>query len=430
MNNSREPNDYRAVAEYLFALKPRAGRLGLDRMRPLAAELGHPERNVPVIHIAGTNGKGSVAAMVEAILRAAGWRVGLYTSPHLVHLGERVQVNRVPLTEAEIVAFVRELQPISDRIEQEESAELRPSFFEWMTAMAFLQFTRKACDIAVVEVGLGGEFDATNIVEPEVSVITSIGLDHCEWLGNSIEDVARAKAGIIKPGRPVVIGRLPPTAERMMRETAHQRGAKCWSVREAFGEETDAYPRPTLAGVYQRWNAATAVLTTRTLDARWGVGEAAISVGLARAVWPGRWDVREVDGRTLILDASHNSEGAETLETNLARLRNETGRAPIVAVGVLGIDRAPPLLRVIARHARAIHLVEPCDLRAVSAEQLRALIAPDFPGPIVVDRVPRMFPGGKRCTLGEPNDVVVVTGSIYLLGEVIAQIERSPTETL
>jgi len=225
---------YRALVERLFALKPRGRSLGIDRMRPFAAALGHPERKVPVLHVAGTNGKGSVAAMLEAILRSAGWRVGLYTSPHLVHLGERVQVNRERLTEEEIMAFARELGPVAERIAREKGDELRPSFFEWMTAMAFLQFERQRCDVAVVEVGLGGEFDGTNIVDPELSVITSIGLDHCEWLGDSIEGIARAKAGIIKPGRPVVMGRIPAEAERVVRETAEQRGARCVSVREVF----------------------------------------------------------------------------------------------------------------------------------------------------------------------------------------------------
>lgn len=419
-----EPAGYRALVDQLYALKPRGTRLGIDRMRPLAAALGHPERTMPVVHVAGTNGKGSVAAMIEAMLRAAGWRVGLYTSPHLVHLGERVQVNRERLTEEEIVGLAAELAPISKRIEAEEGAELRPSFFEMMTAMALLKFSRARCDIAVLEVGLGGEFDATNIVEPEVGVITSIGLDHCEWLGNSIAEIARAKAGIIKTGRTVVLGRMPLAAERVMRETAERRNARCVSVRDVFGEEIEAYPRPALAGAYQRWNAGTAVLAARALGERWRMNEDAIATGLANVAWPGRWDVRQVSGRTLILDASHNPEGAATLDANLAQLRLETGRQPIVVFGVLGVERARPLLDVICRHARALYLIEPRDVRAVPVERLQSLVPREFSGAVVADRVSRLFAGG-RCDAGEAGDVVVVTGSIYSLGEVMAHLEQS-----
>ncbi|HEY1111082.1 MAG TPA: Mur ligase family protein, partial [Opitutaceae bacterium] len=201
-------NDYPAVAEYLYALKARGGKFGIDRMTALARALGHPERQVPCVHVAGTNGKGSVSAMLEAILHAAGWRTGLYTSPHLVKLGERVQVDRRILTEQEIVDYVGELGPIAERLAAVDPDD-HPSFFEFMTGMAFLQFARRKCDISVIEVGLGGRLDATNIVQPEVSVITSIGLDHCEFLGNELSQIASEKAGIIKSTAPVVIGRMP-----------------------------------------------------------------------------------------------------------------------------------------------------------------------------------------------------------------------------
>ncbi|MEO6876297.1 MAG: bifunctional folylpolyglutamate synthase/dihydrofolate synthase, partial [Opitutaceae bacterium] len=175
--SASEPTEYAAVTAQLFGLKQHGTKFGIDRIQRLTALLGQPERAVPVIHVAGTNGKGSVAAMLDSILHAAGWRVGLYTSPHLVKLGERVQVDRRILSEAEIVDYVRELQPVADRIAQADPDE-RPSFFEFMTAMAFLQFARKQCDIGVIETGLGGRLDATNIVMPEVSAITSIGVDH------------------------------------------------------------------------------------------------------------------------------------------------------------------------------------------------------------------------------------------------------------
>src|SRR5688572_6363029 len=200
MIRSTSSSEYAAATEYLFALKARGGKFGIDRMALFAAALGHPERAVPCVHVAGTNGKGSVAAMLDAILHSAGWRTGLYTSPHLVKLGERVQVERQILSEQEIDDYVRELKPLAEQTSAANPDD-HPSFFEFMTAMAFLQFARRRCDISVIEVGLGGRLDATNIVTPEVTVITSIGVDHCEFLGHELEQIAREKAGIIKPGR-------------------------------------------------------------------------------------------------------------------------------------------------------------------------------------------------------------------------------------
>ena len=189
---SVEPSltDYAAVQDYLFSLKAQGLKFGIDRMRLLAAAIGQPERAVPCVHVAGTNGKGSVSAMLDAIFQEAGLRRGLYTSPHLVRLGERVQVNRQILTEAEIMAYTRELRPIAARLAATGGVDDHPSFFEFMTAMAFLQFARKGCDVNVIEVGMGGRLDATNIVTPAVSVITSIGLDHCEMLGHTVELIA------------------------------------------------------------------------------------------------------------------------------------------------------------------------------------------------------------------------------------------------
>ncbi len=419
---AREPADYAAVTDWLFAQKARGTKFGVDRMATLAAALGHPERAVPCLHVAGTNGKGSVAAMLDAILHAAGWRTGLYTSPHLVQLGERVQVERQRLSAGEIVAYTAELRPRAERIARAD-AEAHPSFFEFMTAMAFLQFARKRCDVSVIEVGLGGRLDATNIVTPEVSVITSIAMDHCEILGDTIEKIAAEKAGIIKPGRPVVVGRVPAAAEREIRGVAGARQARVISVREEFGDDLDRYPHTNLEGDYQRWNAATATLAARALAPRWKITEAAIARGLAHVDWPGRWQRVTIGGRLAILDASHNPEGAQVLESNLAHLAAETGRAPIVITGVLGVARARPLIAVIARHAAEIHFVVPQQPRACSHAELEALLPAGYRGRVVRATVAGLFPANDRCTAGGPDDVVVVTGSIYLLGEVLARLQ-------
>ena len=429
--------DYPAVKEYLYALKAGGVKFGIDRMRRLSAALGHPERSYPVIHVAGTNGKGSVAAMLESILRAAGRRTGLYASPHLVKLGERVQVDRQLLTEAEIVAYTNELMPVAQTAAA-FAADEHATFFEFMTAMAFLQFQRKRVDAAVIEVGLGGRLDATNVVEPEVSVITSIGLDHVAELGGTFGLIAREKAGIIKPGRPVVMGRLPAEAEAVVREVAAAQGAPVHSVREIFGEETAGYPRTNLAGDYQRWNAATATVAARLLRERWSVssGRAAnlsggqvppseehIARGLGQVDWPGRWQRTSIGGRPLILDASHNPEGAQMLERNLQELVAATGRQPVIVTGALGEFRARALLEVVLRYACEVHLVTPKQARACTFEELVALVPAGARARVHRGTVEGIFPDAHTCTVGGRGDTIVVTGSIYLLGEILERLE-------
>lgn len=424
-------SSYEDAIDRLIALKQRGVSLGLERMRRFAGALDHPETAVPCIHVAGTNGKGSVAAMLEAILRAAGWRTGLYTSPHLVRLGERIQVNRTVLSPTEITGYVNELLPLAQRIEAEHGADAHPSYFEFMTAMAFRHFQRARCDIAVIEVGLGGRLDATNIVWPEVSIVTSVGLDHCDILGTTLAAIAREKAGIIKPGVPVVIGRMPPEAEQVVREVAAVNRAPVISVRERFGDDLRTYPEPRLAGDYQRTNAATAALAARALPVRWRIDEAAVAQGLQSVEWDGRWQEFRVGDRRVIVDATHNAEGAAALDRNLARLVAETGRAPAVVAGVLGLDRAQSILPVICRHARELRLVQPAQPRACPAAQLEALVPASFTGPVLQTTVAELFPNPTRCEAGSPGDLVVVTGSIYLAGEVLARLEpaRGPNET-
>lgn len=426
---TRDATDYAAVTDYLFGLKARGAKFGIDRMALLADRIGHPERAAPCVHVAGTNGKGSVSAMLDAILHAAGWHTGLYTSPHLVKLGERVQVDRHILREEEIIAYTRELRPIAEQIGA-VNADDHPSFFEFMTAMAFQQFARQRCDLSIIEVGLGGRLDATNIVDPLVSVITSISMDHCEFLGDTLEQIAAEKAGIIKRGRPVVLGRMPAVAERVIRAIAAERGAPVTTVAEQFGDDVARYPTTNLECDYQRWNAATATLVARQLGARWKITDATIAEGLKHVDWPGRWQRVRLGGRLAILDASHNPEGAQVLNANLTRLVAETGRKPIVIAGMLGAARARPLLTTIARHAAEIHFCVPNQARACSHAELESLLPADFRGPVVRATVEGLFPAPGRCTAGGADDVIVVTGSIYLLGEVMARLEpqRGPGE--
>ena len=424
------PPDYDQVCRYFGELKARGVSLGLKQMERILQALGNPHMVVPCIHIAGTNGKGSVAAMLEATLRRAGWRTGLYTSPHLVRLGERVQVNRRLLAEKDWVNYVHELKEVIAGPDAAIPSGIDPSYFEFVTALAFLHFARTRCDISCIEVGLGGRLDATNLVVPEVSVITSIGLDHCEVLGHSLAAIASEKAGIIKPGRPLVIGRLPSEAEHVIREIAAERGAQVISVVEVFGDDLERYPATNLEGDHQRVNAATATLAARALPPRLRPSEALIATTLRTVDWPARWQRFSVGGRTVILDSSHNAEGAVTLDGALESLATEQGRRPIVVAGVLGLSRARPLIDVLSRRAREIHFVRPAQSRACSFEELESLVAPDSNVPVFRHAVADLFPSATFCRVGEVGDVVVVTGSLYLAGEVLARLDptRGPYE--
>ena len=414
--------DFDSARNWLVNLRNQGSRFGVDRMRLLAEALGHPERAVPCIHVAGTNGKGSVCAMLEAMLRAGGFRTGLYTSPHLVHLGERVQVDRVPMESGALLAEVNALLPVVQRLASSDPEDM-PSFFELMTAIAFRRFRDAAVDVAVVEVGLGGRLDATNVVAPELCVITSIGFDHEEYLGNTLEQIAAEKAGIIKPGVPVVLGHLPPEAEAVIRAIAAERGAPVHGACEHFGSP-DRYPTPSLEGEHQRVNAATAWTAMDLLAKRFPVAAERRRAALADVKWAGRWERRTWDGRTLILDASHNAEGARTLDALLEAL-GRTGVRPHIISGVLGEVRAAGLLPVLARHAASLHLVRPDQPRATEPARLLEIVSPLLP-PGVRARsttLPEIFPADGHCPLGNPGDTVVVTGSIYLLGEVIALLD-------
>ncbi|TVP79660.1 MAG: bifunctional folylpolyglutamate synthase/dihydrofolate synthase [Puniceicoccaceae bacterium] len=405
---------YSKTLDYLYALKNRGSKYGIERMRLLVDALGHPEWQFPVVHVAGTNGKGSVCAMLEALYRDNGYRTGLFTSPHLVHLGERVQVDRQRLTPAEIVTYTAQLKPIAADLGRDDP-DRHPTFFEFMTAMAFLRFAAERVDIACIETGLGGRLDSTNVVEPELSIITTISLDHTEMLGDTLAAIAGEKAGIIKPGKPVLMGRLPAEAEAVVRRVAAERGCPLYVLTERFPDER-ALPHTNLAGGFQRWNAALAVYATEILSGHFPIQSVA---ALDRVDWAGRWQEMEVDGRRLILDASHNPEGVLELAKNLDQLIVEAGRPPHIIAGTLGEDRARSLMAVVATRADELYLVAPQQERATPTGFLKSCLARDA----MEAEVSALFPQPGRCTVGQPGDAIVLAGSIYLIGEVLEQIQ-------
>jgi dihydrofolate synthase/folylpolyglutamate synthase len=396
---------------WLTGLRNLGSRLGVDRMRLLATRIGQPELAAPCFHVAGTNGKGSTCAMIEAIQRAHGRRTGLYTSPHLVAIGERIQVDRKPLTDAEVVAHAERLRPHYEAIRAQDPEDA-PTFFELITAAAFLEFAARRVDVAVLETGLGGRLDATNVCAPEVCVITSIGLDHHEYLGPTHAAIAGEKAGIIKPGIPVVIGDLPPEAEAVVVARAREVGAAFYFVRDRFPQ---GLPETSLPGEHQRRNAGAALLACE-LATCLPIDEAKARAALLTVEWAGRWQShRLTDGRRLIIDGSHNEEGARVVEPLLASLP-----APTVIVGALGSERARPLIETATRHAARLVLVRPDNERACSVAELAALVPAEFRGEVRRASVAELFPSPATCTA--EGETIVVLGSLYLVGEVLARL--------
>ncbi len=404
-----------ATLAWLTNLRAGGSRLGIDRMRALVERLRLAQRlaAASTIHVAGTNGKGSTCAMIEAIQSRAGHRVtGLYTSPHLVRLGERIRHAGAEMDEASLVTAVEAVRPMAEAIAR-ETPDLAPTFFELITAVALRDFlVTRPVDVLVLETGLGGRLDATTVCTPLVTVITSIGLDHQEYLGETIEQIAAEKAGILKPNIPCVIGALPPAAEAVVRARAAAVGAPVHSVRERFGDDL---PVTNLAGAHQRVNAGCALLACELAVRDLPFDSLAARAALREVHWEARWQrVALADGRTLIIDASHNEEGARALDPLLAGLTK-----PTVIVGATGASRAAPLLAVVARHAAAIYLVEAANERALKVDALAALL-PTFSGLARPSRVAELFPSKGVCAAS--GETVVVVGSLYLAGEVIGRL--------
>jgi dihydrofolate synthase/folylpolyglutamate synthase len=322
------------------------------------------------------------------------------------------------LTRDEIVEYTRRLKPVAEAIEQEHT-DHHPSFFEFMTGMAFLRFAEARVDIGIIETGLGGRLDATNVLDPEICVITSISLDHTDILGDTLEAIAREKAGIIKPGKPVVMGILPLEAERVIEKICEERGCPLHKVKAVFGEDESRFPVTSLPGDYQRRNAATATLVARIMGERFNIHEEAIRDGLEHVNWAGRWEQHSLMDRSIILDATHNPEGAVHLERNLAAFVRENGYKPAILAGTLGLTRARALVPVVCRYASEIHLLVPHQPRACSYDDLESEIPATFTGRVHERTVQEIFPAPGVCTAGSPGEVLVATGSIYLIGEIM-----------
>jgi dihydrofolate synthase/folylpolyglutamate synthase len=405
---------------WLFALEQFGIKFGLENITTIVARLGHPERAFYSVHIAGTNGKGSVTAMVDAALRAAGHHSARYTSPHLVDLAERFVIDGRPVRGEALAAAVDDVRGAVDGLIADGGLTAPPTFFEVTTAVAFEIFRRAGVEVAVLEVGLGGRLDATNVVAPPslvATAITSIAFDHQRYLGTTLREIAIEKAGIIKPGVPVVVGPLDPDAAAAIDDVAASRGAP---VIRASASDCDSMT-VGLAGAHQRSNAAVALGLLQQLDARGiAVPALAIEAGLARPHWPGRLELRRLaDGRELLLDAAHNPAGAASLASYL---RAEGGEPrPLVFAAMQDKDVAgmfaallPAVGRLIVTRASNARSAEP----ALLAQQARAS---QHALPIVI--APDLDEALAAAWRASPR--IVVAGSIFLLGDVMKRVGGS-----
>src|SRR4051794_17212110 len=343
---------YPEAIKFLYDLQLFGSKLGLENTHKLAALAGNPQNKLRFIHVAGTNGKGSTCAMLESIYRAAGLRVGLFTSPHLVAFGERIQVNRQLIPEAEVVRQLAELKPLLAEFHEEE----HPTFFEVVTVMALKYFAAQRCDLVIWETGLGGRLDATNIVQPLASVITNIQYDHEKWLGESLTSIAAEKGGIIKPGVPVITATAEPEALLVLNTIARERNAP---IKVLAASSIDCpllnTIRLPLLGQHQLLNAALAIETVRTLDAIISISDETMRQGLLSVQWPGRLQLLErPTGQKVLLDGAHNPGGADTL---VHAIRDHfPSERPTLVLGILQDKDWKGICNILAPLARRILL--------------------------------------------------------------------------
>jgi dihydrofolate synthase/folylpolyglutamate synthase len=425
------------TVEWLYALQHFGIKLGLDNIRALLRELEHPERALRCVHVAGTNGKGSVAAMIDAMLLASDVPSGLFTSPHLVRPNERIRIAGVDIGDEELHRRLDGMRTLIAEAQRSGRLETQPSFFEVVTATALDAFKDHGLRVAVLEVGLGGRLDATNAIEADVGVIVSIGLDHTKTLGPTIEKIAAEKAGIIKPGMPVVSGVVQQRAIDVVRRTCEERGARWIDARLAvrLARETESgftlataraeYPelRPALVGRHQIDNTRVAIAAFELLMERLGrePDPAAVREGLATMRWGGRlqW-IDPHDGLApMLFDSAHNPAGIAALERHLADERR--GKAVLLFGATSG---KPPerLIEPLLPFARAVVVTRPPVPRGLDAEEVAQAVRPLFE-PVSVAAEPRAALEVARGLAGR-DGWVLITGSLYLVGHVLGLLTR------
>lgn len=416
-------DDYVSTLAWLYRIEAKQGiDLKLERVREAAARLGHPERAAPTLHVGGTNGKGSTAAMLAAMLAAAGRRVGLYTSPHLVSFRERITIAGIPIDEQGVVDGVA-------RIREVLGPAMNLTCFEVMTLLAWEAFHAAGVDVVVLEVGLGGRLDATNIVTPDIAIITNVGRDHEAYLGHDLADIASEKAGIVKPGVPVVSGATGVAADVIAARaaalasplevvgrdfTVQASSAERLTFRSRQGSRTDL--RLALAGAHQRVNAALAIRALELVPA-FTPSSQQVATGLAEVRWPGRLQVvcREP---LVLLDGAHNPAGIAAL---VAEVRERAaGRRVRVLFGVMRDKGWQTMLGALAEVATDLVLTRPRQPRSTPPD----VLAVAAPCPVTVREDP-VAAYRELVATSAADDVVVVAGSLFLVGDLLPVIDPS-----
>ena len=413
---------YEEALKYIHSVNWVGSKLGLERTQELLGKLGDPHKKLKFIHIAGTNGKGSTAAMLSSILEKAGYRTGLYTSPFINRFNERMQVNGKQIPDDILAELTEHISPYADAMEDS------PTEFELITALAMEYFLREKCDVVVLEVGMGGELDSTNVIDtPEAAVITAMGLDHVKELGPAMADIARAKAGVIKPGCAAVSYGGNPEADAVFEQVCRERGAKLHTpgfssiVPGEFGLDGQSFSykgwtdvRIPLAGRYQLNNAAVVLETVAVLRERgWKISDDAVRQGMAATRWPARFEVLRRDP-VFIVDGGHNPHGIRATAESLRRLFPD--RKITFVTGVMADKDVESILGLIVPLADRFFTVRPNNPRAMAAEELAdrisALGVKATPCESVAD-------GVARAVEAEGKDgVACALGSLYMSGEV------------
>ena len=426
---------YQSTLDYLYSfvdysltrsLRYSPEKFDLGRMAALAAALGSPHRQYPVVHVAGTKGKGSTSAMIASVLQTAGYKVGLYTSPHLVDYTERIQVNRQPVSHEQLVELVERLKPEVVKIEQLTT-------FELTTAAAFLYFAEEKVDIAVIEVGLGGRLDATNIVDPRVSVITSLSMDHMNVLGDTLEKIAAEKGGIIKPGRPVVVAHQKPEAAEVLKKIAKERHSPIIFTDDAYfasltqhslaGQEFAVRPAAKtngnsrassfnlpLLGAHQVQNALTAYAALKVLHMTGiKISSASIYQGFAAVSWPGRFEILQNDP-LVVIDSAHNLDSAEKLAQTIRDYL--PGQSVGLVFGASEDKDVTGMLGALFPVIESIMVTQSVHPRSYDAVQLGEA-AQKFGLPVAVN--PQLESALEQAYANlKPDGALVITGSIFI----------------
>ncbi len=426
--------------ERLFPPLPAGVDWGLGRVEAALKALGHPERRSPALHVGGTNGKGSVASTCASVLERAGKRTGLYTSPHLCSVRERFQVGGRPVADERLIAYADEIRATV--------ADSHLTFFEAATVLAFHVFAREEVDVQVIEVGLGGRLDATNVLRPVGCAITNVALDHAEFLGHTLEAIAREKAGIIKGGVPVVSAETSPALQAVFLEVARREGApidfldpssdlsEIEVVREhtAFVLDTEAWGplrlETPLVGRHQAVNAALAVRLLAHLPPALRPSAEAVVAGVSAVSWPGRDQIEVVDGVTWLLDVAHNVAGIESLASVLDRLELPGPR--VALVGVLGDKEwrrmLPPLLRRVDRTILTQPDSAPVSRRWDPAAALAAVVDTPARSGSAIEVEVHFQSAVRLAAAAAAGGTVVVTGSCHTVGDALRALGRVPFE--